>query len=426
MLVIGLLTTYVQTIQRVRPRSVVSILSLDLVGVFDNILIDYLLHSLRSRGILQQLVTMVTSFIQERRTKIIYTRYQGDWIYTIIGIPQGSPLSPILFLFFILDLLDQFQKPEDGLVGMGFVDDTNLVVWGVSVVDNYRRLTIAHAIYKTQSEANGAKFALDKYQLIHFIRHKRHAREDLTSSIQVGDHQVTPQKEAIWVLGVQLDPALTQKEHIAQATRKGLAASEALGRIATSTWGPSARQTQLLYTVVIRPMIAYRAQEWSMRGNGEPLPVASLAPLMKVQGQCLRKVTGGYKRTPYALLEQEARVMPLDLYLKVRRMQVAQKARDRPVEAKIQGVVDVVQRRLRTTSDTYLQLPIGRETYTHQAVEWAQPSLGQGEQVASGQSIGGVQENYTRASLITMLGHQGEYEQKKYQDERVARLPRGC
>ena len=422
---IGLLTTCVQTAWRARPGSVVSMLSLDLAGAFDNVPTDRLLHSLRSRGIPEWLVTMVASFTQERRTKIAYAGYQGDWIHTATGIPQGSPLSPILFLFFISDLLDQFQKPEDGLVGMGFVDDTNLVAWGASAADNCRRLTAAHAICETWSEANGAKFAPDKYQLIHFTRRKRHAREDLASSIQVGDHRVTPQKEAIRVLGVWLDPALTWKEHVAQATRKGLAASEALGRIATSTWGPSARQTRLLYTAVVRPVIAYGAQEWSMRGNGEPLPVASLAPLMKVQGQCLRKVTGGYKRTPYALLEREAGVMPLDLYLEVRRMQAAQKARDRPVEAKIQGVADVVWRRLRTTGDTHPRPPTGRETCARQAAERARPPLGWGEQAASGRSVGGAQENRTRASPTTMLGRWGEREWKKRWDERVARLPRG-
>ena len=216
-------------------------LSLDLVGVFNNILMDYLLHSLRSRGILEWLVTMVISFIQERHTKIIYARYQGDQIYTIIGILQGSLLLPILFLFFILDLLDQFQKPKDRLVGIGFIDNTNLVIQRVSIVDNYHRLTIVYIIYKTQLGMNRAKFTLDKYQLIYFIRYKRHTHKDLILLIQVGDHQVIPQKGAIQVLGVQLDLILTQKEHIVQATRKGLVALEALGHIAISTQGPLVR-----------------------------------------------------------------------------------------------------------------------------------------------------------------------------------------
>ena len=106
------------------------------------------------------------------------------------------------------------------------------------------------------------------------------------------------QDKAIRVLGVWLDPGLTWKEHIAHASRKGLAASEALARIATSTWGPSARQSRLLYTVIVRPTLLYGTQEWNIRPNGKALAAKIAAPLHKVQNDCLRKVTGAYKRTP--------------------------------------------------------------------------------------------------------------------------------
>jgi hypothetical protein len=67
-----------------------------------------------------------------------------------------------------------------------------------------------------------------------------------------------------------MDPRLTWKEHIAHATRKGLAASEALARLATSTWGPSVQATRLIYIAVVRPTMLYAAQEWSIRsGNGK-------------------------------------------------------------------------------------------------------------------------------------------------------------
>jgi hypothetical protein len=51
----------------------------------------------------------------------------------------------------------------------------------------------------------------------------------------LGNHQVEVQERAIRVLEVWLDPGLTWKEHIAYTTRKELAASEALSRIATLT-----------------------------------------------------------------------------------------------------------------------------------------------------------------------------------------------
>ena len=87
---------------------------------------------------------MIASFTYARRTRIVYIGFESDWIKTGAEIPQGSPLSPILFLFFISGLLRKFENPEIDILGLGFVDDTNLITWGASAEQNYRILTAAH------------------------------------------------------------------------------------------------------------------------------------------------------------------------------------------------------------------------------------------------------------------------------------------
>ena len=153
-------------------------------------------------GIPEWLIQAVACFLRARRTRIAYTGYESDWIETSTGIPQGSPLSPILFLFFISGLLEQFQDPEKGTLGFGFVDDTYLVTWGASAELNCRTLTAAHAQCQQWAEANGVKFASDKYQLMHFTRRRRHAREDLASTVQINNHSVEIMNEGIRVLEI--------------------------------------------------------------------------------------------------------------------------------------------------------------------------------------------------------------------------------
>ena len=366
---IGLLTTCVQTAWSAKPRSVVSVLSLDIAGAFDNVSHDRLQHALRRKGIPEWMLRAIAGFTQDRRTRIAYPGFESEWVTTSHGIPQGSPLSPILFLFFISELLERFSDPENDLLGLGFVDDTNLIAWGATAEDNCRRLTAAHAQCEEWARENGARFAPDKYQLLHFTKRKRHACEDLASSIQIGDHRVQPQDKTIKVLGVWLDPSLTWKEHISQAARKGQAASEALSRLVTSTWGPSARNSRLLYSAVVRPTLTYGSQEWSMRLDGKSHPVATLAPLHRVQNECLRKVSGAYKRTPRAIVERETGVTPIDLYLEIGRYKQTVRTRPHLVEAQITRTADTIWRRMRGARGSRQRPPTSRETVRLRAQE---------------------------------------------------------
>ena len=75
------------------------------------------------------IINYVGSFMHGRRTRIAFDGYVSDWFQTDAGIPQGSPLSPILFLFFISELLEGMQNAKDGAFAFGFVDDTNLITW---------------------------------------------------------------------------------------------------------------------------------------------------------------------------------------------------------------------------------------------------------------------------------------------------------
>ena len=84
-------------------------LSLDLAGAFDNVSHEHLLWILERKGLPEWLIQVIASFLTGRRTQIVYTGYESEWIYTQTGIPQGSPLLPILFLFFISELLEEFQ-----------------------------------------------------------------------------------------------------------------------------------------------------------------------------------------------------------------------------------------------------------------------------------------------------------------------------
>jgi hypothetical protein len=99
---------------------------------------------------------------------------------------------------------------------------------------------------------------------------------------------------------------------------------------------------------VVRPTLLYGSQEWGIRPDGKPLAKIIIASIHITQNVCLRKITGGYKRTSRAALKRETNVMPIDLYAIIGRYQRATKIRAHQVEKKISDTADVVWRSIRS------------------------------------------------------------------------------
>ena len=327
-------------------------LSLDISGAFDNVSHQRLLYILRAKGCPDWLCRIVESFLSTRRTRIRFTGYESDWFQTGTGIPQGSPLSPILFLFFISELLEDHQRINGNTLAFGFIDDTNLITWGNSARENCQRLEAAHNRCIEWAERHGAVFAPEKYQLIHFTRRRtRRGVEDsdLTSTVRISEKSIRPETE-LRVLGVQVDSKLTWKAHVTHTAQRGIAAFDALSRITASTWGPSVRRSRLLYTAIVRPTMLHGSAVWGMRDGGTTIPETSLKPLKKIQNKCLKRIMGAYKRTPTAALNRELSVPPLRIHLQASALTHYAKSADHPVVAKTSDTIDGVWRTLQNRS----------------------------------------------------------------------------
>jgi len=125
-------------------------------------------------------------------------------------------------------------------------------------------------------------------------------------------------------------------------THRGATAFAAASQITVSTWGPSFRYTRLLYTAIVKPIMLYGAQIWGIGLSDNFLAKGSLALLVKLQNQCLCRITGAYKRMLSTALKYKAAVPPLDLYINTVAMQRAVTVQSHFVEGNIQQTLKYI------------------------------------------------------------------------------------
>uniref|UniRef100_A0A0A9Z9G9 Putative RNA-directed DNA polymerase from transposon BS n=1 Tax=Lygus hesperus TaxID=30085 RepID=A0A0A9Z9G9_LYGHE len=83
-------------------RQVTVICMIDLARAFDSISYDILLAILRSVGFWPTLVSWFQSLLTNRWQKVkIAVGNESDWCEVMVGVPQGSVLSALIFLIFI-------------------------------------------------------------------------------------------------------------------------------------------------------------------------------------------------------------------------------------------------------------------------------------------------------------------------------------
>ena len=188
-----------------KRSTVASLLSLDVAGAFDNVSHERLLHNLRERRVPEEIVRWTASFLTDRATSITLGGRTSPIKDVATGIPQGSPISPVLFLFFNAPLIEQCAKACLPVQIEGFVDDIHLLAYGRTTEDNCRVLGKAHEICLRWARIHGASFAPQKYELIHLTR--RPKRFNMRASLNVGVTSIHP-SVSIRVLGLHVDTKL--------------------------------------------------------------------------------------------------------------------------------------------------------------------------------------------------------------------------
>ena len=234
-------------------------------------------------------------------------RFNGittDPISTPTGIPQGSPLSPILYILYNSDLVE-IPKGRKKL-GLGFIDDILYGVQNKTAMENAIELERLLTRSEQWRQRHGAQFEKSKYVLIHFTRNTSIRVE---ATITIDRTTIRPSREAKY-LGVTFDQKLKFRSHVEQVVAKGTKYALAIAGIAKSEWGPEFKHLRRLFTAVAAPRIDYGAIIWHRPRDTRTAPTTSqLNALSSLQGKIMQAITGCFRTTAITAMEHETALL---------------------------------------------------------------------------------------------------------------------
>ncbi|KMK56426.1 reverse transcriptase [Aspergillus fumigatus Z5] len=236
-----------------RGRRVVSLISFDVKGAYNGVCKERLLQRMKARGIPEDLLRWVEAFCSER-TATIQINGQLSEVQSLpqAGLPQGSPLSPILFLFFNADLVQRQIDSQGGAIA--FIDDFTTWVTGPTAQSNQEGIKAIINKALDWEKRSGATFEADKTAIIHFTPK---AFKSDQGPFTIKGQTIEP-KVHVKILGVLMDTRLKYKEHIARAASKGLEAAMELRRLR----GLSPATARQLFTATVAPAVDYGSNVW--------------------------------------------------------------------------------------------------------------------------------------------------------------------
>ena len=301
---VATLTHEINTLQR--PLLKVSTLFLDIKAGFDNVNAAKLRSLLLSKNIPSYMVDWVSSFLTGRKCTLVFQGAPGTPAPVSVGTPQGSPLSPLLFLIYVAPL--HFRIPTGIMVS--YVDDFSLTVASPSHRSNIRRLQSLFLNISRRAAEIDVFFSVLKTELIHWRTHSERSPPSL-SPITLDDQVFHPANVVRW-LGYWLSPALNTSHHLNYRLALANASFSFIKRLSSPGGGTHHFLAHRVAMGLFLPILTY--------GADLLVPYHRTTQSMNsFWHRVCRWVTNSFHSTPTSILTREACLLPIDAYCRHQR-----------------------------------------------------------------------------------------------------------
>ena len=211
-------------------KQVAGALFMDVKSAFNNVSTSHLGRRMEALGIQPNLIRWTASFMSDRQVKLVLDGKTGEASPVDTGIPQGSPVAPVLFTTYLLGIFDRVETAVPGIQGLSFVDDISWWAEGADAGKVVAKLSAAVAASMEWAAKNGVGFDHSKTEAALFQKGKR-KKKVAEVAVAVGANSVPFNKAATRWLGVWLDSQLTLRDPHATRLKQGQKAMTRLRRL---------------------------------------------------------------------------------------------------------------------------------------------------------------------------------------------------
>lgn len=134
------------------------------------------------------------SFLSDCSCTLLFTGGPCSPTLVCVGVPQHSPISPLLFLIYVAPL--HHSSPCG--IWLSYVDDFSITVVSESYQKNACLLSLEYNAVAAAGNTREVSFSVSKTEAIYWHSKRNHSPPDLTL-VRIGGSLFLPLKELCWI-----------------------------------------------------------------------------------------------------------------------------------------------------------------------------------------------------------------------------------
>ncbi len=207
----------IHTVWNMKKDKIATLLSMNVIDVYDHVFRKRLLHNLRKKDISNWIIRWTNSFMKNKH--VSFSLKIATMISRSIktNISQKFFIFSILYLFYNIDLLKNFEKSSRRVAIVNFVNDINFLTYDIFTKQNCKTLKHLHKKCETWNRRHDVVFASIKYKFVHLTRN--HKKFNMQIELRIEEIQKSS-AFYVRVLNVQMNCKLKWKSHIRAIQKK--------------------------------------------------------------------------------------------------------------------------------------------------------------------------------------------------------------